>query len=307
MYSFSLRILVHAIALLFLFGCRPDGQEIIVPDNYAEHYEGVPTLKVENYLNRIYIDLLGREPLQTEKERDIALLRAANLGKEARATLIEKLQTNADFVPGDSSYRYTYYLKLYEQGKARLLEGVSDEDIRDQIGIYRSELVKDSLEGNWVSVDLIRSKMLRLDQLLTIPTQYDQGEIQINEVYRRMLDNYFYDFINMNSINFIRACFDNLFFRYPTDAEFENSFPIIEYNISSTIFGKSAQNKQEYIEVLINSREFHEGIIRFAYKSLLSRDPSTQEVVTAMDDFFITKDFQSLQSNLMITDEYANF
>ncbi|MEL7534116.1 MAG: hypothetical protein AAFN10_22605, partial [Bacteroidota bacterium] len=58
---------------------------------------------------------------------------------------------------------------------------------------------------------------------------------------------------------------------------------------------------------LTNSREFHEGMIRWAYITLMAREPSTEETIAEMDHYFDGKDFQLVQRNILIKDEYANF
>ena len=60
MHSKSLYILIFLIGLL---SCKKDIE--IINDNDAPYYGEIPTLLLENYVNRLYIDLLGREPLDT--------------------------------------------------------------------------------------------------------------------------------------------------------------------------------------------------------------------------------------------------
>lgn len=297
-------LLILVCLACMLVSCR-EPQEIIIPDNNPTPYDGVSTLKIENYLNRLYIDLQGREPLDTEVARDVAALRADSLSLAARAVLVSQLQEDA--TGGDSSYQRIYYLRLYEQSKVRMLEGVSDDDIQQRISVFRSEFVKDSLEGDLTGMAFWQAKMDPLWKVLLSQVEYRNKVIPINEMYGRMLDNEIYDQINMNSINFIRSCFDNLFFRFPTQAEFDTSFPIIENNQSSIIFGQGASNRQEYIQIMVESREFHEGMIRWAYKSLLAREPLSAEIKTAMDKFVQNRDFQEVQRDILISDEYANF
>ncbi|MEM6345343.1 MAG: hypothetical protein AAF927_15735 [Bacteroidota bacterium] len=288
-----------------LFSCQDPPQEIIVPDNNPTPYDGVPTIKVENYINRLYIDLLGREPLDQEMARDLASLRAGDLSKEARLALVEKIQM--DETGGTDSYKYIYFERLYGQQKARLLEGASDEYLFGEIARFRAEFIKDSLEGNIAGMAEWQARMDPLQKVLDSHIEHRNGLISINEMVARMLNNQVYDQINMNTINFIMASFDNLFFRFPTQAEFDQSFPIIENNQSNIVFGQAASNKTEYISILTNSREFHEGMIRWAYITLMAREPSTEETIAELDIYFEGKDFQLVQRNILIKDEYANF
>ncbi len=81
----------------------------------------------------------------------------------------------------------------------------------------------------------------------------------------------------------------------------------IWYNTPDVLFGKSAQNKGGYLQIMVNSEEFYEGIIRWTYKNLLAREPSTQEVYDLMQTFFDDHDVQKIQLHIMKSDEYANF
>jgi hypothetical protein len=71
--------------------------------------------------------------------------------------------------------------------------------------------------------------------------------------------------------------------------------------------GTSGQSKGDYIQVLVNSKEFYEGIVRWMYKNLLAREPSTQELYTEMILFYKDHNLQKLQMRIMRTNEYANF
>ena len=111
----------------------------------------------------------------------------------------------------------------------------------------------------------------------------------------------------MNTFNFVNASFDNMFYRFPTEAEFDAGYDMIENNNPAIIFGESGQNKQDYIQILVKSREFYEGLEKWMYNSLMQREPSTQEIMNEMEDFFFDHDVQKVQRHLIRTDEYANF
>lgn len=303
LFKFGLGLLL----CITLFGACKDGQTVIVPDNNSPSYDGVPTIILENYINRAYIDLLGREPLDAELNRDVSALRAGDLKEPVRRDFISELLTSEAFVEGDSSYKQAYYQRFYESVKARMIEGVGDGEIYGQLGNYRFAALRDSLNGNWPGYERAKANMEKLQNVLDSRWQYREGVIPLNEIFGRTLYNYFYDQINMNSINFIRACYNDLFFRFHTQSEFDEAFQVIEFGLPGLILGQSATNKQEFISILINSREFHEGMIRWAYKNLLAREPDAAETDGFMEDFYKDQDFQKIQLELMVTDEYANF
>ena len=82
---FSLLILLTIMAL----GCSPEG--IHIDNNPVPTYSGVPTVKLDAYLTRVYIDLIGREPLSTELPVERERLRHDDLSVNARLDLAERL------------------------------------------------------------------------------------------------------------------------------------------------------------------------------------------------------------------------
>jgi hypothetical protein len=133
------------------------------------------------------------------------------------------------------------------------------------------------------------------------------GVIKVKDVCARLLNNEVYDEINMNTFNFLRASFNDLFFRFPTQSEFDNGYDMIEYESPEILFGVSGQNKGDYISIMVNSKEFYEGMIRWLYQTLLVREPTTTEVYNHMTTFYADHDVQKVQNDILQTDEYANF
>ena len=301
-----LRIILLTLITIMVFSCKKDGE--IISDNNAPYYDGVPTVVIENYINRLFIDLIGREPLDTEMNEELAVLKDADLSISAREELIEKLQMDTNYLPGDSSYKHAYYMRFYEMSKARLLEAVADHEINSEfINRILSTAFADSLAGDSFGLEINNHKVLLLKKVLAIPREYRLDSIGIKDVYSRLLNNAVYDEINMNTFNFLRASFNDLFFRYPTQSEFDKGYSMIEYDQSEILFGVSGQNKGDFISILVNSKEFYEGMVKWLYQTLLAREPSTTEVVGHMQTFYVDHDVQKLQRNIMATDEYANF
>ena len=300
---------ISAIAALVLISCKKDEfrEGEFVPGNNAPYYDRIPTVTVQNYVNRLFIDLIGREPLDVEMDEEVEKLQSANLSFAARDSLITKLQTDETFREGDSSYKAAYYNRLYELFKVKMLEGASDADIEREVGMLSFNLLRDSLAGDWYNYQITESKIQKLEDVLNIDEEYMNGEIEVKDAFARMLDNAVYDRINMNTFNFLRASFNDLFGRFPTQSEFDNGFEIVENDQPMIIFGEYAGNKAEFIQVLVNSKEFYEGMIRWTYSSLLARDPSTFEVEKGMNNFYFDHDLPNLQKTILVTDEYANF
>jgi len=299
------RIIYISLLLAFLFSCKKDDD--IIPNNNAPYYSEVPTILLENYVNRIYIDLIGREPLDIEMEQDVQYLRDADVSQESRNDLLYKLQNDTNYVEGDSSYKFVYYHRIYGMLKARLLEGVSNsyigQDLNNWYNAYQDALAAgDILSAN--------KKLLQyniLNDVLLSELQYYHGEIEINEMHRRMIYNSVYDNIHMNTFNYVNAAFDNLLFRFPTQYEFSQTYTMLQDNTSQIVLGSSGNNKEDFSYIITNTREFYEGIIIWSYQTLLARVPTVQELDYLMQVFYIDHDFQWVQRQIMKDDEYAQF
>ena len=274
--------------LIILFSACTKKELVVVPDNEAPLVNQVPRIKIESFVNRTFIDLIGREPVGNEMENEVNALRIAELSTESRKALIIKLQTGTDFIVGDTSYQRAYYQHLYDLAKIRCLEGVADSRVPEFFG--------SSDEDDQ-----------RLESILTTRIDLQEGRIQLAEAFARMVHNKIYDVINMNTFNFVNATFDNLFWRFPSNAEFNAGFKMIEDETSQNILGQSGQNKEDYVRILTESREMFEGLIIWSYQQLLSRRPSSVETSTLLDDFTTHKDIRLIQQFIMVSDEYANF
>jgi len=284
MHPFFLRIVVFA-SIVFLISCTKQ-ELVVVPDNDAPLVNNVPRIKIESYVNRVFIDLLGREPLDEEMTLEVNTLKDARLSEIVRINLITKLQTGTDFIVGDTSYQRAYYQNLYNLAKIRCLEGASDRKLREfSLG--------DDVE--------------RVNAVLATRIDLQEENIQLHQAFARMVNNPVYDIINMNSFNFVNATFDNLLWRFPTNAEFDAGFDMVEDQRTATLFGQTGQDKVSYIQIITESKEMFEGLLIWSYQQLLSRRPSSEETSFLLDDFFQHRDIRLLQRQIMIGDEYANF
>lgn len=296
---------IYPIILLVFISCKKE--KVLIPGNTPYQGKYISTIQVENYVNKIFIDLIGREPLNTEMELEVNALKENNLSEEARSALIEKLQTNTDFLEGDTSYQKAYYHRFYDVVKIRMLEGIENDVMKERRGILTNSYNGAVASGDSLQAAIKLKDITEINNILNIEENYLNKEINIEEVFQILMDNYVYDEINMNTFNFVNATFDDLFFRMPTNQEYDIAYEMIENNTSGYLFGLTGTSKGEYLEIMTSSREFHEGLIIWAYKSLLIREPSAAETIAQLNDLIITKDFQVLQKSIMITDEYANF
>ena len=291
--------------LIVVSSCKKD--ILVIDDNNPPVYSAIPTVLIENYINRIYIDLIGREPLDSEMEIDVQYLRDNDVSIESRDSLIYKLQFDTLYIEGDESYKFAYFHRIYDMVKVRLIEGASNGDISFYMSNHYADYEVDSVAGNLIEAQKHLLKYYRLSAIIDSELDYYNNIIDIKEMHKRMIYNSIYDQINMNTFNFVNAAFDNLLFRYPTQNEFNNSYFMIEDNQPFSIFGYSGSNKLDFTNLICDSREFYEGIIQWTYLTMLARIPTSIERDFLMNNFYITTDFQKLQRFIMTTDEYAHF
>jgi methionine synthase II (cobalamin-independent) len=177
----------------------------------------------------------------------------------------------------------------------------------EQYAIIYSNAIQDSLNGNIPGYQVQMIEANKIKAVLDSKEDLRLEVITVDEMYRRMMFNSIYDDINMNTFNFINATFDNLFYRYPTEAEMDLAYPAIEFNGSGEVFGQIVTNKTEYLQVLSTSNEYKEGMIRWAYMQLLSREPISSEVFNRMDEMNDGYNIDLVQQSILISDEYAGF
>lgn len=301
--------IVRYISILFVivFGLACSKQENIIPDNDPFSSFNISDLKIENYVNRVFIDVIGREPINEELDAEVLILKDSSLNRTARMNLVQKLMNDTTFRENEFSYHAAYIQNLYNLAKARCIESVSDEEIQTEINLSRRGATRDSMVGNWdgyyARLEIIR----KYESVINSRVLMESGLMQYHQCFAFMIDNGIYDMLNMNTFNFIRASFDQLLWRLPTEQEYNRCFDMIEFNTSSVLFGELGSDKNDYISIMIDSPGMLEGMIIWAYQSMLNRNPSPEEVFTLIGDYAINKDIGYVISEILVTDEYASF
>ena len=100
--------------------------------NNAPYYDEVPTILLENYVNRLYIGLIGKEPLDDEMERDVLYLRDNDVSFDSR-------QFNSQAAIQYYLLKETLHTRKHTfiepmNVKSQLLEGVSNGVIQQEMG-----------------------------------------------------------------------------------------------------------------------------------------------------------------------------
>ncbi len=302
----SYRLFFGALILLSLFSCK-ENTNILVEPNKPPKYSGVSTIRIENYVQRMFIDLLGREATDIERTSFSLQLKNGALHDTCRHRLVRQLMFDTSFRMGDSSYRHAFSQRIYDISKARFLEGASDPSISQFIGNLNFAIQVARLNGDSISVYRCIDARSQYFKVLNSKYQFFIQQKDYRNMCAAMMNNSIYDGINMNSFNYINAVFDNCLLRKPTQDEFDRSYQIIEKNLPSEIFSRWASNKNEYCEAVVQSDAFHEAQIRWFFYVLIQREPTTAEVSDLFYPFYATHNIETIIEEIITKDEYAQF
>ena len=297
---------------LALISCKKKDPKIELRDgNNAPYYDKVPRVKVENYVNRLFIDIIGREPFDSEMLAETDNLIANNLAISTREALILKLQTDDTHRPGDSSYAIAANTRIYDLLTVRLCEGFSTPDFMFYKGLSDFANLQDSLLGNWAEFYAGKKKSYDLARAASAKWLFYHDSIEIEEYCTILINNTLTfektDSYMGNEDNTIKYTFNDLLFRAYTVNEFEISREMILFGKSGILFGRSGHSKGDYFDIITHSNEFYEGTVRWLYKTFIARFPNTQEVVEGMNSLPTDKDIFKIQRIILKSDEYANF
>ena len=301
------KIVIVFLFLALLYSCD-SRKELLIPENDSFSSQGVSKIKIENYVNRLFIDLIGRGPTNTEKTIEVDKLNENDLSEESRVVLINRLMTDTSFSVNEGSYNEAYVSNLYLLAKIRCLEGASDGRIQDSdISDYEIGAFKDSLDQDWDGYYKKMNEIRKLKLILASKGEMLKGNLRYHELYGFMINNSIYDFLNMNAFNFIRASFDQLLFRIPSEQEYNQAFDMVELGLPNNLFGETGNSKEDYVRIMINSSAMKEGMIRWVFQVFLQREGSAAEVATLLELYKENENVNQIITKLIATDEYANF
>ncbi len=294
--------LIFLICFLSIFSCKQKEEiitnehtNVIVDDNTAPPYNEITTIQIQNYINKLFIDLIGREPLNQEMEDITFIFKENQLSDEIRQSVIDDLQNASD-----------YFQRLHRDFTIRYIGGADSIYIAEEIA--QQELERDNAfaGGNLPLGQYKQYEIDKLELLQNLLPDFQAGIITINEYMQRIAFNLVYDEINMGSENFVLSCFENFFKRFPTDTELNNAVTMVD-GFPSQLLLQDGINKLDFIIIMTTSPGFYEGLTFDIYNQLLARNPNSEEMVENTSLFIEGSNFQNIQSKVMKTDEYAGF
>jgi len=275
------------LAILTIFSCTKV-EQVIVDGNTHPIDPTIENTVIENYVNKLYISTIGREPIESEFTTDFTTLREADISQESREIVIDGI-LNKDEYTGN----------LFKLECEHLLLGLDTADIN--LNIYVLTGLRDMAQGlELLYFEDALERMLKLQEVL--PGLGD-GTISNMEMHKRMVNNNMYDEINMGTENFVISMFQNFMLRYPTTSELENGKLMVNDN-NSSVFFIPGNGKEDFINIFIESDEYFTGQTNILFNRYLFRDPTSEESINYSLDYINSQDYKLLQRRILSTNEF---
>lgn len=266
----------------------------LIEGNDPPDYSGVTTLQIQNYVGRVYIDLLGEQPSVDVLQEKVEALQSEDLSPESREAFVLQLMEDDE-----------YFVNVYNYTAGQFINGVARSEIEEQVALYEYIIEQYYDQGEVQLAQYLEYELQKLVDLVEADIDWAAGEITINEFYGRFCYNVIYDEINMGSENMVISCFENLFGRYPTDVELVNGVTMVD-GISAVLLQQNGNSKTDFVQIVTHTPEFYLGRVYEQYQRLLTRQPTPIEEQNG-SDLLAQEGLQAFQVSVLITDEYAGF
>ena len=145
------------------------------------------------------------------------------------------------------------------------------------------------------------ARMLKLQEVLP---GLGNGTISNIEMHKRMVNNNFYDEINMGTENFVVSMFQSFMQRYPTLSELENGKLMVNDN-NASLFFIAGNGKEDFINIFIGSDEYFTGQTNILFNRYLFRDPTSEESINFSIDYINSQDYKLLQRRILSSNEFV--
>lgn len=287
---FSILWILKKISLILLcfFFLACTKQEIKLNDGNTAPNERPITLELKkNYINRLYIGLLGRKSLNSEEQAGLQIL-DTEASRSDRRWLIASIIEQEDFV-----------YNLFNTQSSDILAGIDTSVIDDDI----AEIQRNLMFVSGGVRDYYLTQLARLEALNAVFPAMLNDSLGLKEMHQRMVNTPYYDDLNMGTENFVVSCFQSFFSRYPTNVELENASDMVD-GVSAILFLEAGNHKEDFIHIFFNSNEYFEGQVRYYYQKFLFREPSTFESQRDADLYRADEDFKNFLLILLSSDEY---
>ena len=280
---------IFFIIVIVLFSACKKYETDTISGNVPPPDGTINNVTVENYVNKVYISVLGRKPDSVELNSGMSVLTKNNLSAANRTQFLDSVFNHPE-----------YYDHLYNTALSDLLNSLDTNNIPQYLAIFQPLLLDSAYIQSW---NQLRFEITRLDSMRVIPTELKSGAINAIEMQKRCINNYFYDQINMGAANFVISSFLHFLNRAPTTNELTQGENIVN-GTPGTLFLQVGQSKQDYLAIFFSSLNYFEGEAVLLYNKYLFRNPTSVEMTNAATKFQSILDYIQLQKDILSTNEY---
>lgn len=275
---------------ILIVGCKKDEAIVVVSGNTAPPDHTIPSIVKENYINKVYISVLGRKPETAEIASGLSLIDQHNLSAADRNEFLDEVFSKSG-----------YNQRIYEIASIKILNSFDTIAVNDQINLYKLLLTQPQYAPFY---DLINMELDRLYDLKAIPTDLNNNALTPIGMHRRLMNNYFYDQINMGTENFVVSSFQNFMDRYPTNNELAEGKKMVD-GLSAILFFTTGTTKDNYMDIILDTDNYFESQVRELFVRYLFRQPTSVEMTDYASDYKTDRDYKKLQKAILSLDEYV--
>ena len=283
------KLYIIIILALSIAACNKT-DDIINTGNVPPPDYTIDSAVINIYITKVYINLLGREPLGTERGKALTALRQNNFTLANRKQFVTALFSKPE-----------YFQTLFAVANNEYLRNTDSFEIEENIFIFNGLLQDPQYAPFYEEFQL---EIARLDTLKTTLLNLAAGTVSYRQMLYNISNNYIYDQINMGSENFVVSMYQNFLFRYPSDAELIAGKTMVDGN-TATVFLKVGKTKANYISIFFGTDDYYEGQVRFIFKKYLFREPSSAEIYLFANYYKQNEDYKAMELEFFAMDEYA--
>ena len=278
------------VLMLAIFSSCTKHEEVLIPGNGPPPDSTLSSIVIETYVNKAYISVLGRKPSDTEKAEGTTVLESGALSQTSREAFIQSVLDQPEYYENLYKNYYTYLLVNFDTAQTTFF-----------IGLYQNLITQPEYAQY---IDLLNYEIARLEALRDAYPNLVAGNISVAQMHRTMIDNSFYDELNMGTENFVISSFEHFFSRYPSDAELAEAAKIVD-GLSGVLFFQIGTSKQDFMDIFFASEDYYGGQVKIVYNAYLFRQPTSEESALYSTYYKNTEDYKGLLKKVLTTDEYV--
>lgn len=271
----------------FLTACQKE--DTLITGNEAPEDPTVSNILRENFIQKSYLNLIGRQPSDSEKTTCMAILNKNNCSVTNRTEVLDLLFNSS-----------AYLMQLYAIENSDMLDGISDIEL-EQVVIYYQDQLNDPV--NFPDYIVIQDKLQKSELLASLKNNLINGSVDLINAHAVIANSPTYENIVGSGSEWTTAVFRRFLFRDPTEKEIENCDEMFDH-MSAIIFLKEGSSKDDLIQIFFGSDEYFEGQVRTLYKRYLFREPEADVETGLAQQYKQSHDYRALQKKILLTNEF---